>query len=52
MSAAHTFEAADVWWAYYGREISIQQLRAQLRDLGWTDEEIEDGLDDAEDENE
>jgi len=40
--------AFDVWFAFYGKEIGIHQLRARLKDLGWTDEEIEEGLDDNE----
>lgn len=38
-------EAMDIWFAFYNKEISLEQLRAQLKDIGWTDEEIEDGLD-------
>lgn len=52
LAASYKPDAEDVWFAFYGKEISIHQLRAMLRDLGWTDEEIDDGLDDAEDENE
>lgn len=39
-------DAIDVWFAFYGKEMSLGQLRARLKDLGWTDEEIEAGLDD------
>lgn len=37
-------EAMDIWFAFYNHEILLQQLKAQLKDIGWTDEEIEDGV--------
>lgn len=38
-------KAEDIWFAFYNKELSLPQLRARLKDVGWTDEEIEDGLD-------
>lgn len=38
-------DAVDIWFAFFNKEISLAQLRARLKDIGWTDEEIEDGLD-------
>jgi hypothetical protein len=43
-------DAIDIWFAFYGKEISIAQLRARLTELGWSSEEIENGLDAQEDE--
>lgn len=36
----------DIWFQYANKEISIHQLRAQLKDLGWTDDEIDTALND------
>lgn len=48
----HKEDAEDLWFAFHMKEISLSQLRARLKDLGWTTEEIEDGLDgDDEDED-
>jgi hypothetical protein len=36
----------DLHMQFALREISLQQYRAQLKDLGWTDDEIDAALDD------
>lgn len=38
-------EAMDLWFAFYDHELSLEQLKAQLKDLGWTDDDIDNGLD-------
>jgi hypothetical protein len=43
-------DAEDIWFAFFNHELSLNQLKARLKDLGWTDEEIEDGLDDTDEE--
>lgn len=39
-------EAWELLWQYSNKELSIHQVRAQLKDLGWTDEEVDEALDD------
>lgn len=39
-------EAWELLFQYSNKELSIQQLRAQLKDLGWDDDEIDTALDD------
>ena len=52
LSTMREIEAEDIWFAFFNKELSLAQLRAKLKDLDWTDEEIEDGLDsDNEDED-
>ena len=43
-------EAIDIWFAFYNKEIGLNQLNRMLKDLGWTDDEIEEALEDG-DEN-
>lgn len=43
-------DAEDIWFAFYNKELSLAQLRAMLKDLNWTDEEIDDALDSKDDE--
>ena len=50
-SSQDAHRSEDVWFAFYQHEISLAQLRAMLLDLGWTTEEIEDGLDGDDDDD-
>lgn len=43
------FDAFDIHMAFHFGEISLAQYRAQLKDKGWTDDEIDAALDDSED---
>ena len=43
-------ESFDIWFAYFNKEIGLHQLNRMLKDLGWTDDEIEEALEDNEDE--
>lgn len=37
--------AWELLFQYSNKELSIRQVRAQLKDLGWTDEEVDEALD-------
>ena len=39
----------DLHFAFLQKEISLEQYRARLKDLGWTEEEIDDALDGGDD---
>jgi hypothetical protein len=39
----------DIWFAYYNKEIGLHQLNRMLKDLGWTDDEIDEALADGDD---
>ena len=39
-------KAWELLWRYSNKELSIYQVRAQLKDLGWADEEVDEALDD------
>ena len=43
-------EAMDIWFAYFNKEIGLHQLNRMLKDLGWTDDEIEEALENGDDE--
>lgn len=45
------FEAFDIHMAFQLGEIGLAQYRAQLKDKGWTDDEIDAALDDSDDED-
>jgi hypothetical protein len=42
-------EAWELLFQFSEKEISIHQVRAQLKDLGWTDDEVDSALDGEED---
>jgi hypothetical protein len=39
-------EAWELLFQFSNGELSIHQLRAQLKDLGWSDDEVDAALDD------
>lgn len=45
----NTDDAFDIWFAYLNKEIGLHQLNRMLKDLGWTDDEIDEALRDDDD---
>jgi hypothetical protein len=42
----------DIWFAFHNKEIGLAQLNRMLKDLGWTDDEIDEALADGYEEDE
>jgi hypothetical protein len=40
-------DVINIWFAYYNKEIGLHQLNRMLKDLGWTDDEIDEALADG-----